>query len=200
MNTTTIILDLDGVIVDFVRPVMSLHSVTYKGEQDYPVACGWDVVEACNVLRKKQWKNYLTDLSDREFWQRCGTETFWAGLQPYDGAADFISDLCDLVAPENIVISTNVVDYAGAPAGKVKWINQWMPKWKHRYLIGAPKWALSHPCSLLIDDNEDNVNNFLSPPDGRHGGKAVLVPRPWNFHRYCGTPYSLVLEQVKGML
>jgi 5'(3')-deoxyribonucleotidase len=195
MSLKTILLDLDGVIVDFVRSAMTLHNVTYKGEEDYPVSCGWDVVEACNAMRKKQWKGYLTLLSDRAFWDMCGTETFWASLSPYPGALEFVKDLSDLFDPERIVIATSATDHPGTLAGKYRWIKNHLPKWKRRYMVGTPKWALANQQSLLIDDSERNISQFVV-----EGGAAVIVPRPWNSYKFTGSPYAMILEETERLI
>ncbi len=47
--------------------------------------------------------------------------------------------------------------------------------------IGGKKHLLAHKDALLIDDRDENVAEF------RHaGGKAILIPRPWNNQR-CHT-------------
>jgi hypothetical protein len=87
-----------------------------------------------------------------------------------------LSGAINLVGTENICILTNPRPEPGCIPGKLAWIRDYLPPWLHdQYLIGKPKHLCAYPEALLIDDCDKNVNAFR-----KHGGEAILVPRPWN--------------------
>ena len=63
-----------------------------------------------------------------------------------------------------------------SPTGKWAWIRDNLPIYLKRTIITqAPKHLLARPDTLLIDDKDENVDGFREA-----GGKALLIPRPWN--------------------
>jgi hypothetical protein len=60
--------------------------------------------------------------------------------------------------------------------GKLRWIERHMEeRWLRRYIFTPVKEAFARPGVVLIDDCDANVTAFRDA-----GGRAVLVPRPWN--------------------
>ena len=163
----TIILDLDGVVVDFVTSAMKM----WYAEGEYPESAGWDIVKACNMLRDSKG---LPKLSEKQFWSAC-RHSFWTRLKFYPGAQDFIKTLEDRFGWENIVICTSDTLCPQSASGKSQWIATNMPRYKRQRFIGSQKWRLANPNTILVDDADHNCERFEAA-----GGKAVLVPRPWN--------------------
>ena len=57
-----IVVDLDGVVVDFATAAMRRHAVE---AHNYPLEAGWDIVKACNILREQV---HLPSVTVMEFW------------------------------------------------------------------------------------------------------------------------------------
>ncbi len=83
------------------------------------------------------------------------------------------------VGSENVFILTKPIEDPSCVAGKVEWIQRFLPNdMKDQYFIGAHKYLCAKEGTLLIDDNEDNINLFRNS-----GGSGILFPRPWNSAR-----------------
>lgn len=150
-----VFLDLDGVIVDFMGGLEREFNITIPVSSIY---VGWrEIVK-------------LTHLSNTAFWKRIDLD-FWKNLEK----TVFADQLLALVDQFNPTILTKpTIDGA---SGKQAWIKKNMNDYfsAGKYLIGPDKAAVAGPDRLLIDDNEDNVSDWLS-----EGGDAILVPAPWN--------------------
>lgn len=150
-------LDLDGVLVDFVRGSFAAHgkSVPIKGLH-------WD---------------YWTQMgiTEEEFWAPMGHD-FWANLPWTKEGKKFLAYMELVFGAENIVLLTSPADTPGAVEGKVAWIRRELPDYKRRYSVSAaPKAKTSCEARILVDDNKDNVQKYRLS-----GGPAVMIPRPWN--------------------
>lgn len=111
------------------------------------------------------------------FWNRF-PRSFWASV-PLSEECDFLLMTCaNLVGKENVCLLTKPSGPGDCAAGKIDWINHWMPTWiRNQYLIGSPKHFCANKKSLLIDDNPDNVSEFR-----KKRGRTILFPRPWNLN------------------
>lgn len=159
-----VFLDMDGVLVDFAKAAFKLHGVNYK---HYPTGFGWDIVGAINSIAHNP-------ISEQNFWGKMD-EYFWATLPKTSLCDILVADAAKCFEPENIFILTS----GGSPAaasGKIRWISHNLPAYMQmNVLIGAHKHLLAGPGTLLIDDCDQQVDNFRAA-----GGEAILVPRPWN--------------------
>ena len=64
----------------------------------------------------------------------------------------------------------------GSCTGKALWVQSHLPEYSKRFIIStAPKSLLAKPDTLLIDDKDENVEEFV-----KAGGYGILVNRPWN--------------------
>jgi hypothetical protein len=158
---------------------------------------GYDIVAAYNVLRPPSAGE--TPLTEDDLWLKRVTRDFWAQA-PVSCEAEFIIyEAANVVGVENVCILTKPTRCPESLSGKFDWITSKMPHWLHeQYLIGWPKAMCSHPDAVLIDDSDTNVINWR-----KKGGKAILVPRPWNSLRNWQTyPYLVnafrALEAMKG--
>lgn len=166
-----VFIDMDGVIVDFVRGAHKFHGI--DGVWPYPRGV-WDFVP-------------LTGLSDAEFWEPLGFK-FWSELHwTSDGHR-----IWDMVAGHSPAIITTPTLHLECPAGKMQWIRNHLPDMYRRTVITAAKEVCAHPNALLIDDNDQNVDKWRAC-----GGVAILVPRIWNSrHAECDDTVEILYKEI----
>ena len=158
-NALGLLVDMDGVLVDFVTAALRLHD-RLEVLQDWP-AGEWDMSEVMGI-------------SGPEFWgpiAEAGAD-FWATLEPYPWCDDLF-ELVESTGPWCILTSPSGDPFCAA--GKIAWLQRRFGRGFRRFLIGPPKWVCARPDQLLIDDNDTNVDRFRE-----RGGRAILFPQPWN--------------------
>lgn len=154
-----ILLDMDGVISDFVTAALTLHDrldafeIWLAGEWDMPTVLG---------------------ISSSEFWKRIDAEghEFWSQLTPYPWKDELIGVIRQ-TAPFTILSSPSL--HAECPTGKINWLREHLSSVFHDFLFGHSKHLCARPNSVLIDDRDSNVERFRA-----HGGQAILFPQRWN--------------------
>lgn len=156
--TLTILLDLDGVLVDFTAGANAAH-----GRDGY-VPTTWD---------------FFTDdwgMTPDEFWKPTHDRAFWSALPWTDTGRDIMELCVDAVGEEQVYILTSGRG-AGAAGGKAEWVHRELGwPWMNRLLIGHCKHLCAGPGRVLVDDADHNVEAFRE-----YGGYAVLVPAPYNY-------------------
>jgi 5'(3')-deoxyribonucleotidase len=175
-----ILLDMDGVIVDFVKGVCGLHGRTN------PYLNGKNINE---FGMDKIW-----GLSASDFWKDCGYE-FWSSLEFSPEAESVISRVEECVGPENICLLTAPCATAGCIDGKREWVRKFMPAYSKRLLVGSSKEFLAAPGRLLIDDRNENVWSYV-----KASGPAFLFPRPWNDNHDLQGCWESELDSELGAL
>lgn len=172
-----IFLDLDDVLNDFTLSALQFVGcpVGPRDFDKFDSKWQFDIIAAANALHDNG-RIFTPD----ELW-RSLPRSFWAGVQPSAICDWLIETSASLVGPENVYILTCPTGYPDCIAGKLEWIQRFLPHWLHRqFLIGKPKFLCASPESLLIDDSDANVNAFREA-----GGDSILVPRPWNSEHAC---------------
>jgi 5'(3')-deoxyribonucleotidase len=168
------LVDMDGVITDFATGLFKANCLDVK---DFDLTGHWWLHKAC--------------ASDQtEFEKPCHTPEFWENLRFTPEAFQIIEAVEDKYGTKNVYLCTSPSDWPAASFGKHKWILKNLPEYRRRFFIGDEKWAIASPSLLLVDDRDDNVDNFR-----RAGGQAILVPRPWNRHHKLHT-MAYVLEEL----
>ena len=150
-----IFLDVDEPLADFVGAANTFYGVNIPKEE----------------ITKWELPYGRYGKTHDSFWDGLN-EDFWADMpkQPWcDELVDFLESqegysVCLLTAPNK--------DNA---TGKQRWIRKNLPIYKDRYLIGPTKWFCAGPDSILIDDREQNCQDFIAA-----GGQAIVFPAPWN--------------------
>lgn len=160
-------IDMDGVLANFQGPAFRVHGIEYD---TYPVECGWDIVWACNVLKPG------CGMTAAKFWKGLEGKSFWAGLPKTWLCDRLIYELKRLVGYKNMCILSSC-NVEGSADGKKAWIREHLPKelWSNCLYGSGAKSFCARPDAILIDDYDLNVDEFRAA-----GGRAVLVPRPWN--------------------
>jgi FMN phosphatase YigB (HAD superfamily) len=170
-----ICLDLDGVIIDLVVPLMRWWGVDIREDEEYPQEYKWDVKGAIvEMLRQQDYPAAATEIEEMKsakFWNAT-PKSFWADLQPYDEALNFIDWLEEM--PVNLYFATAHTNGMCAGA-KFDWLEEHVPGYWNRTMVGHPKHLLAGPRTILIDDRDKNCEDFRAA-----GGQAILCPRPWN--------------------
>lgn len=161
-----ILIDLDGVLADFVNGICKLHD------------------KANPYALMSNHGNYglehLIGMTDEEMWKPVD-QYFWEDLEVMKRG---YSLLCDLNHCQDVGICTSP-GRTGAPAavaGKRAWIKKHLGEhFLDRTIFVKDKEWVAGPGAILIDDTNHQVDNFIY-----RGGSAVLFPQPWN--RYHNMP------------
>lgn len=154
------LLDMDGVLVDFVGGACRLHDKpdpylfsANHGDGDMPTLLG---------------------MSREDFYAPLGEE-FWASLRPTPECSPMVEHLERAFGRENVCILTSPVLTHGCYEGKLRWIRQYLPQYARRFLVGPAKEFAAGPDTWLVDDSDLNLERFRE-----WGGNTFQVPRPWN--------------------
>ena len=183
-----IFLDLDDVC-NTLAPFV-LHSV------------GCDVAPTDYTHYPRQFGYALSDVANHLLGEpRYTSATLWASIPravwvkvPESPFFPWLLEACaEAVGRENVCIATSPTKCPESLAGKLEWIHDHFPEWMHRqYAITPRKHLFARADSLLIDDYGENVARFEA-----HGGRAILVPRPWN-DNWASDPRNYLEEKLAG--
>lgn len=172
-----ILLDLDGVLVDFVEGVCRLF-----GQDVAALLARWPAGDCYSF-----WHLLDGNLTSRDVWaeiNRAGDD-FWNGLQLYPHASALLAH-CERHADAVYFCS------AGNPR-RITWLERWLGKRVTNYFFCHDKHLLAAPGRLLIDDHDETVEKFRAA-----GGDAILYPQLWNRrHAEAGDRAAkLVMDEV----
>ena len=155
-----VLLDIDGVVADFVGGACRLHGVPDP------------------YLKPENHGHYeiqdLVGIHGPAFWDPMGEE-FWANLEPTTHMQEIVTLLTLQYGVKNICLLTSPVRTPGCIDGKMRWIRRHLPDFSRRFLVGPAKEFCAHENSILFDDSESNVRKFEAA-----GGRTFLVPGLWN--------------------
>lgn len=190
---STVFLDLDGVVADFIGGVRKmyengdflprdLHDIDAPYLKPWPEewpAGEWDVCE-------------VADISTEMLWERIAeNKRFWSSLDYYPWAQSLVNVL-GAFAAETVIATSPCRDHQCA-AGKIFWLRGLLgdPN-AMNFVISPHKHFLAAPGRVLIDDNDRNCDRFIE-----HGGEAILFPQPWNsLHGFEGDRLHYVLQRL----
>ena len=174
-----VLLDMDGVIVDFVGGVWKKYGLTHE----YPPG-DYDIIKATGL-----------SITPESFWGDFG-ESFWADLEWTPEGKAILGMVLKLVPLNKVCLLTSPTLSPSSSSGKHLWINRETPELRRRFLIGSAKDMCAGPDSILIDDSDKNCEDFEAA-----GGKAILVPRRWNKGWTCLADVELeVGRQLESLL
>ncbi len=177
-DISVILLDLDGVVTNFIRSAARVHGYDEKKLIDSWPRGTWDIERVIGV----SLKDFLTPIEALK-------ESFWEDMEVYD-YADELFKVCQGYAHTFICTAQTGDPYSAS--GKVKFLKRWRgPKFSD-FILTMHKELLARPDHLLIDDKDANITAFR----GRHG-KAILFPQIFNsMHAFSDKP----MEYVRGNL
>lgn len=145
-----IFLDLDGVIVNFTK------GFAQKAKVALPPKSYLEYGHMEKVLGKRVW-TYKLDYD------------FWINLDPYPWSNDLV-DLVESYDKDFRFLSAAVYDQ-GAWSGKYQWLkNHFGQKYTKKLIIciSDKSFAARDKKSILIDDRDKNIKNFIAA-----GGSAI---------------------------
>lgn len=174
------LLDLDGVLVDFVGGACRFHGRKNPYVFDPVNTRGqWDVVG-------------LLGMDPTEFWQGLD-RYFWRSLDWMEDGREILEVVENKFGKENVCLLSLPCDTVGCCDGKREWVREHLPDYSRRLLLGSAKEFAASPERVLIDDYPSNVERF-----GEAGGQSLLVPRPWNV-LYVYNPINWVRNSLENM-
>ena len=178
-----ILLDMDGVLVDFLGGACKLHHKTYDGHPHDPV----------NQVAQKPWNiEPLFEMTAPALWSPMGRE-FWEGLDPLPWANEVIAILSSKFGEQNICLLTIPIRTDGCIDGKMAYIRRHMPQFRRQFLVGPAKQFAASPRHCLVDDHHKNIEAFKDA-----GGHAFLFPAPYN-HRFKEHPVDALRSWVAAL-
>ena len=153
-----ILLDVDGVLANFAEAASIIHgrSNPFLKEENlgtYSIEQIWGI--------------------PLEEFIRPFDVAFWSHIPKMPDADLIVKLLKDAFGPKNICFLTKPVKTLGCLEGKKFWLEKYYPDIP--WLFGRDKNFCSHTNSILIDDNETHCRDFIES-----GGRAFLIPAPWN--------------------
>ncbi len=165
MTRLTILVDMDGVLSDFVTAFMaSYHRSGGIGEPTQPIKWGFiDELEDQGAV-EAAWADART----------------WLGQTPYPGALEGLRRLYDA---HSVYIVTDPGPRPDvAIVAKFQWLRVHVPWLSQRRIITTAKRELLRG-DILIDDRADNVYDWLLA--NGDGVRCYTPLRPWNEGLIC---------------
>jgi 5'(3')-deoxyribonucleotidase len=178
MRPTKIYLDLDDVLNTFTPYLLNFmcgnNVIDEKDYSKYPKEAAFDIVKAANILLKGVDNYYRKEL----FWLYV-PERIWSDCPVTDFAEYLVGLSMNAVGQENVFVVTAPTNEPSCLSGKLKWIQNTLPKWlQDQYIITKHKYLFAKPDTLLVDDREENIYSFVL-----YKGRTITIPRPWNAFR-----------------
>lgn len=178
-----VLLDMDGVIVDFLAGCKKFHGKDYK----------WHPHEPDKQTEQTSWNiEPIFGMTGPEIWDPLG-RSFWANLDPHPWMPQIVALLENHFGSERVCLLTSPIKTAGAIEGKMDWIRKHLPQFRRRFLVGPAKEFCAGPRHVLVDDHSVNIEKFE-----KAGGQTFLFPAPWN--RRFGEHPVIALEEWLGAL
>ena len=174
MKIKHILLDMDGVLTDFVGHFCKTFSYMPSVET-------WPKGEF-NLAK-------VLGIEEDHMWELISEKApgYWKTMPPQW----FAEELMDIIRSSGIpfTISTSPSRDPYSAAGKIMWLQEYMGLDFRHFMIGSNKALMARRNVLLIDDYDKNLDAFKAA-----GGKIAPVPMIWN--SYKGDPLCYVKEAL----
>jgi len=178
-----ILLDMDGVLTDFLGGACKLHNKTYDGHPHDPDS----------QTSQTPWEiEPIFGMTAPALWEPMGRE-FWESLDPLPHCHEIVATLTAKFGEENICLLTSPIRTDGCIDGKMAWIRKHLPQFRRRFLVGPAKQFCASPRHCLVDDRTFNIESFKDV-----GGHGFLFPAPWN-SRFKEHPVKAMEEWVSAL-
>jgi 5'(3')-deoxyribonucleotidase len=163
MKKQQILLDMDGVIVDFLGGAIKVLNRDYNKTitiEQYATEFGkWDTYDFYGITVEQFWESI-----DK-------TPDFWYRLNPMPWGRELYKFLSEF-GEVTIVTTPNL--HPDCASQKLKWLNGYLGIKSNAVFLGARKYLMAGN-GILVDDYHKNVESFREA-----GGEAILVPSNWN--------------------
>jgi 5'(3')-deoxyribonucleotidase len=179
---TRILLDMDGVLADFVGHILTPDEhATVRGQMNIPKAIG--------ITEKDMWKRTEAD------------PDWWANIPPYNHTDDVIPAILEALSDEweqrtiEFYIVTQPHDEnPHCTPQKRQWVKDNLTDVLIQALVPTGnKHMLANSFTLLIDDDPRHVMRFRES-----GGHAILFPSHCNeLHMYAADPIPFLSHQLE---
>ena len=190
-----VFLDMDGVIADFTAGWCKEFNVPFSNE-NYPFPTGlWDYISCVETVLGIKWRDVA---------KACSEPNFWARL-PVLPHAKFLYDSLLAAGHDVCFLTTATGDLEAVFEGKRAWLEKYGFATRHDNRMTLleckeTKDSYATPDAILIDDKDSAIQGFI-----KHGGNAILVPRPWNnrhsdFHHSFRVANEMVLREVRQIV
>lgn len=188
-----VLVDMDGVLVDFMGSAMKAFGYTLVGEDDKGVIYSGEGHESLHYPFGEWNIPSVLGISSRSFWRRLHSNgSFFANLPATEDAKDIIKCIGNIP----FFISTSPSLNPADATAKVQWLHKFFDDDTFsNYMVGKHKHLMGYnPRALLIDDSPDNCKAFQS-----RGGQALIWPQHWNSnHHYRGQRMSMLRNLLRG--
>lgn len=178
----TVFLDMDEVLVDFNKGVFRVFDLPYQYKTFFPE---YHYFAKIGQTTESLAKYCTFDFWEKLEWMQDGHEILRAVTKKFD--------------TKNIWLLTTFMPSNESPGGKMMWLEKQLPVYSNRVILipfGVPKSLLARPDTLLIDDKDKNIDEFVAA-----GGQGILVPRPWNrAYKQAGNSANVVREQLEKLI
>lgn len=158
-----ILLDIDGVLADFVGGVEKEFDVDLSDLEAWGMATAISAKKDINLTKNQFWNKIQSN------------DRFWADLEPYPWAFDLVDMLKREVGPKKITLVTSPDMAVKTYTQKAYWVGKHFPDLIRQFFIGPQKWLMAKENRILIDDSDFNIKNFE-----KHGGYGLTFPQKWN--------------------
>lgn len=178
---TTLLVDMDEVLADFVGGACRVHGWTRDGLEAVWPPGRWSIVEPMG-------------LAEVEFWRpiNAAGETFWTDLDQTPDASRVVDLLLRCCGCDWFVVSSPSFS-PSSYSGKVRWLKQFLGDGWCRLVLTNHKHLLARPDTVLIDDSEENIARFRQA-----GGGGIIYPSRHNFlHYLAADPVGYVAQQLE---
>ena len=170
-----ILLDIDGVLADFVGGAIKAHGWTWRQVVALWPVGSYDVAEPMGLTVEEFWEPI--DAMGKRFWQEL-EETPWCHQ-----LIDIVSGLTD----DWYLVSTPSLASCSY-SGKADWVKAHIGSVHERLVLVASKPLLANPTTVLIDDCDESLQGFR-----RAGGIPLTFPSRHNaLHSFVNNPMEYV--------
>lgn len=156
-----ILVDIDGVVADFFTAWLKAHGLPPQECYHWPETLSYNLAE-------------MFPIAESALWEPCD-EQWWENLSLMPDACEIMNLIHSLKTP--VYFLSRPVPSVGA-TGKLRWVAKNFPGMETETILTKHKHLLADGDTVLIDDQENNVDGFT-----QSGGRGILLSRPWNSRR-----------------
>ncbi|MFW6173062.1 MAG: 5' nucleotidase, NT5C type [Elusimicrobiota bacterium] len=149
----TIFLDMDGVLCFFIKSVCDLFGVDLEDKKNR------------NKIKDGEKLKDILRIDDQTFWKKIDNQkySFWENMEPLPWA----KDLYDLAKQYDFAFLTSPGKCPFAASGKCVWIKKnFGDDAIEDLVIARNKWRCANNQTILVDDQSDNIDDFIKQEGG----------------------------------